>query len=54
MNLQQTYRDVLLYNAFINYQYFNDGNYVTKNYYYPIDNGLMKLFIKIINFNKVF
>ena len=43
MEFQKTSRDVISRNVLINYQYIDNGNYVIKNYYYPVKDGLMKL-----------
>lgn len=43
MEFQQTSKDVFSHNVLINYQYIDGGKYVAKHYYYPVENGMMKL-----------
>ena len=44
MEFQKTSRDVISNGVLINYQYIDDGNYVAKHFYYPVEDGMMKVF----------
>ena len=43
MDFQKTSRGVISHNVLINYQYIDDGKYVVKNFYYPVEDGMMML-----------